>query len=128
MQCGEETGCEGQRSDPDTVCPVVLKRHIAERVDLLVQLEPAIVIEYRSYRVARNHADGATDTADNHPLKHENPLDLLAARAHGNENCNVAVFFHHEHYENDKNVQCGDKLNQTHGDNAHHLLEPQCVQ
>ncbi len=128
MQRGDEAGKHCQGSDPDAIGPVALKGQVADGVDLLVELDPVIVIEQYRNRVTDHEADARAETADEQALQNEDALNLLASGSHGHENGDIAVLFHNEHDQDHQNIQCGNDLDQADGDNADNFFEFEGVQ
>ena len=53
MQSGEETRHKRERGHPQRVRPVAEERHITYRINLLIELQPAVMIEQSGNCISR---------------------------------------------------------------------------
>ncbi len=98
MEGGEKAREQGEAGDPDAVGPMALERDITDGVNLLVELEPVVVVEQNGDGVAGDEAEETANTADDHALQDEDALDLLTAGSERHEDGDVALLFQHQHH------------------------------
>ena len=72
---------------------------IAKSIDGFIKPQDAKVIENSTSRIAAQQSEDAPEPADDHPLQNKDALNLIAPGAHGHEDGNVAILFHHQHDE-----------------------------
>lgn len=118
IEGGEEGDEEGEAYNPKRIEGIGQKGDVGDGVDLFGELDPAVVIGEVAEAEAEDEAGGGTNGADEEALEHEDEADLAGAGAHGEEDGDVALFFHDHHDEGDEDVEGGDELDEADGDEA----------